>query len=68
MAVNCTSRIVIGFGMYIGCPDIDNVLHYGPYANLEQYTQETGTVGRNSESAIGVWLYGNLGKNTTGHG
>ena len=67
MAVNGTLRIVIAttaFGMGIDCPDILNVVHYGPPANLEQYAQETGRAGRNGESATALLLYGNPGKNT----
>ena len=67
MAVNGTLRIIIAttiFGMGIDCPDIVNVVHYGPPAILEQYAQGTSRAGRNGESATAVLLYGNPGKNT----
>ena len=65
MAGNGTLRIVVAttaFGMGIDCPDIVNVIHYGPPANLEQCAQKTGRTGRNSESATAVLLYGNSGR------
>ena len=59
MTVNSTLRVVIAttaFGMGIDCPDIVNLVHYGPPAHLEQYAQETGRAGRNGESATAVLL------------
>lgn len=60
-------RIVIAttaFSMGIDCPDISNVIHYGPPGNVEQYVQETGRAGRNGEFATALLLYGSPGKHT----
>ena len=67
MAVNGTLRIVIAttaFSMGIDCPDIVNVVHYGPPTNLEQYAQETSRTDRNGESTTAVLPHGNPVKNT----
>ena len=32
-------------GMGIDCPDIHQIIHFGPPSNIESYTQETGQAG-----------------------
>ena len=59
-------RIVIAttaFSMGVDCPDIQNVMHYGPPSSVIQYVQETGRAGRSGISATALLLYekpGNL--------
>ena len=43
-------RIVIAtlaFGMGVDCPDIRQIIHFGPTSLVEDYVQETGRAGRN---------------------
>jgi len=48
--------------MGVDCPDICNVIHYGPPKCIEQYVQETGRAGRNGICATALLLYGKPGK------
>ena len=57
-------RLVIAtmaFSMGVDCPDIQNVVHYGPPSNVIQYVQETGIAGRSGIPATALLLYGKLG-------
>lgn len=57
MAIGGKLRIVIAtiaFSMGIDCPDISNVIYYGPPGNVEQYVQETGRAGRNMETLVNI--------------
>ena len=52
-------RIVIctvAFGMGIDCPDVSQIVHWGPSADLESYIQETGRAGRNGNKACALLL------------
>ena len=45
-------RIIVAttaFGMGIDCPDIAQVIHWGPLHTIEEYVQESGRGGRNLE-------------------
>lgn len=62
-----TLRLVIAtsaFSMGVDCPDIQNVIHFGPPTTGIQYVQESGRAGRNGQSSVAVLLCGNPGKNT----
>lgn len=53
-------RIIIAtsaFSMEIDCPDIQNIIHYGPPSSVEQYVQETGRAGRNGNSSTALLLF-----------
>ena len=60
---SCTEgrlRIVIAtvaFGMGLDCPNIRNVIHWGPPADFESYIQECGRVGRDGEKAYASLFY-----------
>ena len=73
-------RLVIAttaFSMGIDCPDIRNVIHFGPPPTVEQYIQEIGRAGRDGQQSTALLLYGGTigkhiekkvqtyGKNTT---
>ena len=64
MTAGSKLRIVVAttaFSMEINCPDIQNIIHYGPPASIEQYVQETGQAGRNGMSATALLLYSKVG-------
>ena len=47
-------RIVIAtvaFGLGINCPDVHDIIHFGPTDDVESYVQETGRAGRNGLTA-----------------
>lgn len=53
-------RLVVAtmaFSMGVDCPDIVNVIHYGPPSSVLQYMQETGRAGRNNFPATALLLY-----------
>ena len=55
-----TLRIVIAtaaFGMGVDYPDIDQVIHWGPPSNLEQYAQEVGRAGRKGQKSQAVLMF-----------
>ena len=54
-----TPRVLIatvGFGTGIDCPDVCQVIHYGPPDNMEAYVQETGRAGRDGLPAIATLI------------
>lgn len=56
-----TLRIVIAtiaFGMGLDCPDIREVMHWGPSSDLESYVQETGRAGRDGYLSHATLFYG----------
>ena len=53
-------RIVIAtiaFAMGVDCPDIRQVLHYGPPNLVEEYVQETGRTGRDGLPSKAILIY-----------
>ena len=58
-------RLVVAtmaFSMGVDCPDIVNVIHYGPPSSVLEYMQETGRAGRTNFPATALLLYGKPGK------
>ncbi len=54
-------RIVIStvaFSMGIDCPDVQQIVHWGPSSDVEAYVQETGRAGRNGELACALLFIG----------
>ena len=65
---NSKLRLVVGttaFGMGIDCPDIRQVIHYGPPSDVEQYVQESGRAGRDDLQSVAILMYGRPGKYVT---
>ena len=54
----------IAFSIGMDCPDICNVMHYGPPSSLEQYVQEAGRAGRDSKPTTAILLFGKPRKQT----
>ena len=55
----CIVIATIAFGMGLDCPDIREVIHWGPSSDVESYVQETGNVGRLPKSCdTFLWTWG----------
>ena len=44
----------IAFGMGVDCKGVYKVIHYGPPADLDDYFQESGRVGRDCKSIVAI--------------
>ena len=77
--VDTNIRVIVAtsaFGMGIDCPNIINVYHWEPPHTIEEYVQESGRAGRNSQQCYATLIYNSprghissemelYGKNTT---
>lgn len=64
-APNGNLRIVIAiipFGMGLDCPDVCQVIHWGPSYDIESYVQETGREGRDGYLSCALLFYCNSDK------
>ena len=52
------------FGLGIDCPDISQIIHWGPPAELDSYVQETGRGGRDGRRCRALLLCGKLAQHT----
>ena len=53
-------RVVIStvaFGMGVDCPNVRQVVHYGPPDDTESYIQETGRPGRDGHASLALLLH-----------
>ena len=53
-------RIVVStvaFGMGLDCPNVKEIIHWGPSCELVNYIQETGRGGRNGELCLATILF-----------
>lgn len=57
----CIVIATIAFGMCLDCPDIREVIHWGPSSDIESYVQETGRVGRDSYLSHVTLFYASAG-------
>ena len=53
------------FGMGVDCPNIRRIIHWGLPTTLEEYVQETGRSGRDSENAVAILYRGVGGRKAT---
>ena len=47
----------IAFGMGLDCPNVSQIIHWGPSSAIEDYVQEIGRAGRNAEIQAKAVLY-----------
>ena len=57
MERSSTLRVILAtaaFGMGVDFPDIEQVIHWGPPSDLEQYAQEVGRAGRKGQQSVAI--------------
>jgi len=62
-----TLQLVIAtsaYSMGVDCPDIHNVVHFGPPTSVIQYVQESGRARRNGQSSVALLLCGKSARNS----
>ena len=60
-SVNGTTRVIIAtiaFAMGLDCPDVREVIHWGPSSDVESFIQETGRCGRDGLLSMSLLLCG----------
>jgi len=60
-------RIVIAttaFSMGLDCPDVHQIVHWGPTSNIEHYIQEIGRVGQDEIASKAILMYNKTNRYT----
>lgn len=53
----CVLICTVAFGMGLDCPNVRNILHWGPSPDIEGYVQESGRGGRDGEICKSTIMY-----------
>ena len=57
----------IAFGMGVDCPDMRQIIHWGPPSHIKMYVQESGRAGRGGKASLTTILVGKGDLNKATH-